>query len=89
MTKNLQSISNNGEVLDQRQGHHTPVMLVMNDFLALRFVLFFPASSFLKFMIAGTFGISPYLVYFFWVGVKSRMINARVTIFTEQFKDPV
>lgn len=39
MTKNQPSILSNGEVLNPKQGHHTPVTLAMNDFLALRFVL--------------------------------------------------
>lgn len=39
MIKSQQSILSNGEVLNQRQGHHTLVILAMNGFLALRFDL--------------------------------------------------
>lgn len=41
MTENQQSTLSNGEVSNQKQGHHTLVILVMNDFLALRFVVFY------------------------------------------------
>lgn len=40
MIKNHQSILSNGGALNQRQGHHTLVILAMNDFLDQRFVLF-------------------------------------------------
>lgn len=39
MTKNQLSTSSNTEVLNLKRGHHILVMLVMNVFLALRFVL--------------------------------------------------
>jgi len=47
MTRNRQSISSNGEVLNQKQEHHIPVTLDMNDFLVLRLVLAFRAWYFL------------------------------------------
>ncbi|KAK7320958.1 hypothetical protein VNO77_30958 [Canavalia gladiata] len=37
LTKNQSSISSNGKALNQGQGHHVPVILAMNDFLALIF----------------------------------------------------
>lgn len=39
MIKNQQSILSNGEALNQRQEHHTLVILAMNGFLARRFDL--------------------------------------------------
>jgi len=42
MTKNQPNISSIGEALNRRRGLHIPVILAMNDFLALRFVLWLP-----------------------------------------------
>ena len=41
MTKNQPSISSNGEVSNQKQGHHIHVILAMNDFWVQRFVAWF------------------------------------------------
>lgn len=41
MTKNQTSTLSNGEVLKRRLGHHTLVILAMNDFLVLRSTLYF------------------------------------------------
>lgn len=88
MTKNQPNISSNGEASNQRQGLHIPVILAMNDFLALRFVwwLYFSLLCIPKFVLEGSglyIFVSTcffFLTFFSFVNTWTHILNTELIL---------